>query len=374
MSPYIPQSINKAQSGTSPASLHSRRRFLGSAALGLVGLSSARLPELAGAEADAVKIERAKDAINFFAGKDLVTSYQIGAEVAKPYFWPMHGPGGVIVTRGWPMVKAKEGDSTDHPHQKSAWFCHGDVIPEGVELKVKSKDKNVKGVDFWSENGSNGKIVCVSVSDPKVDKDHGQITTKNEWRTPDGMKLIDETRALHLYNWGDTRLLVLDIDLLANVAPLTFGDTKEGSMGIRINDTIREVIDTRENGKRVVKKGPGKLMNADGKAGEKEVWGQLSAWCDYSGPLDGKTVGLAILDDPKNLPPACWHSRGYGLMAANPFGRKGAGFPAMKEKTELFKLPKGEHLKLRYGLLIHPGDAKEGKVDDYYKRFVKLNG
>jgi len=31
------------------------------------------------------------------------------------------------------------GEVTDHIHHKSAWFCHGDVIPEGIELKQKIK-------------------------------------------------------------------------------------------------------------------------------------------------------------------------------------------------------------------------------------------
>ena len=88
----------------------------------------------------------------------------------------------------------------------------------------------------------------------------------------------------------------------------------------------------------------------------------------------GKEVGIAVFADPGNPIPTCWHSRGYGLMAANPFGRARSGFPAMKGKTELVKLAKGEHLKLRYGVLLHQGDVKEGKVADYYKEFVKLKG
>jgi hypothetical protein len=144
------------------------------------------------------------------------------------------------------------------------------------------------------------------------------------------------------------------------VAPIAFGDTKEGSMGVRVNDAIRENT------------GKGKLVNADGKSGMKECWGQFSNWCDYSGPIEGKVAGIAIFDHPKNPVPACWHSRDYGLMAANPFGRTGSGFPAVRGRTDLFQIPKGEHLKLRYGILIHPGDAKEGKVADFYQKFVKL--
>src|SRR5262249_25218044 len=175
-------------------------------------------------------------------------------------------------------------------------------------------------------------------------------------------------------NFGDTRLFVFDIDLHATVAPITFGDTKEGSFGIRINDQIREEKTVRVDGRTRTVKGTGKLENADGKVGERNCWGQRAAWCDYSGPINGKTVSLAILDDPKNPCPACWHSRGYGLMAANPFGRAQSGFPAMKGRTDLVRLAKGEHLKLRYGLLIHPGDAKEGMVEGYFQRFLKLKG
>ena len=83
-------------------------------------------------------------------------------------------------------------------------------------------------------------------------------------------------------------------------------------------------------------------------------------------------MGLAILDDPKNPYPACWHSRGYGLMAANPFGRAKSGFPAMKGRNDLVRLDKGEHLNMRYGLLIHPGNVRDGKVAEYFERFVKL--
>jgi hypothetical protein len=349
-----------------------KRQWL--AALVVVGILAGGTGLLGAAEPGKVTIKATKDHIDFLVGKDLVGRYHIGPEVAKPYLWPLNGPTGIPITRAWPMEKAKAGESTDHPHQKSVWFCHGDVIPEGLELK--DRVRGVKGVDFWAEGRGRGKIVCTKVGQPKFAKDHGQITTTNEWRMADGTKILNETRTIHLYDLGDARLLVFDIDLYASVVPITLGDTKEGSMGIRINDTIVEekTITVKEGGRtrRQKVKGAGTLENADGKKGEKNCWGRLSAWCDYSGPLGGKAVGLAILDDPSNPYPACWHSRGYGLMAANPFGRAGSQFPAMKGKRDLVKLAKGKHLKFRYGLLIHPGDAKEGKVADYFKTFVKL--
>jgi hypothetical protein len=325
------------------------------------------------AEPDGVVIKTADDKIEFFVGKQLISRYHKDSSVAKPYFWPLNVVAGdklIPVTRAWPMEKGLPGESTDHVHQKSAWFCHGDVIPEGVPLKETEKVKGVEGVDFWSEAAGHGVIACIGVEEPKRDGSHCQVTTRNEWRTAEGTRLLEETRIIHFYNLGGARLFVVETDLNASVCPITFGDTKEGSFGIRISDAITEekVVDKKKV------KGDGKIENAEGAVGEKACWGYPSGWCDYSGPTDGQTVGLAIFTDPSNPVASCWHSRGYGLMAANPFGREKSGFPGMKGKTDLFKLAKGEHLKMRFGLLLHTGDAKEGKVAEYYERFVKLKG
>src|SRR5262249_47346659 len=158
-------------------------------------------------------------------GGEVVTNYHFGESVAKPYFWPLNAPGGVPVTRAWPMSKDQAGDATDHPHQKSAWFCHGDVIPDGIELKTKVK--GVTGVDFWSGGGGHGEIVCVKVGEPRAEKGHAWIVTENEWRTADGVKVLDEVRTIHLYAVEGGRLIVVESTLKASVCPITFGDTKE---------------------------------------------------------------------------------------------------------------------------------------------------
>lgn len=329
------------------------------AVLGLL-LSAAVPADSAGDDDKPVHIKATKEHIEFLVGNELAGRYHIGPKVPKPYFWPLTAPGGVPVTRAWPMEPAEKGQTTDHPHQKSAWFCHGDVIPEGIVLK--DKIKGVDGVDFWSEAKGHGKIVCTKVEEPKTGGRMGSVRTHNEWRTADGTKILDEARTLKLYNFGKARLFVLEIDLHASVCPITFGDTKEGAMGVRVNDAIRAAG------------GNGKLENAEGKKGEKEVWGQRSVWCDYSGDIGGKMAGIAIFDDPDNAHASAWHSRGYGLMAANPFGRDKAKFPAVKGQKDLVRLAKGEHLRLRYGVLLHSGDAQSGQVAQYFAGFVKLRG
>ena len=45
---------------------------------------------------------------------------------------------------------------------------------------------------------------------------------------------------------------------------------------------------------------------------------------------------------------------------------------AMKGRTDLVKLAKGEKLELRYGILLHTGDVTAGKVAEHYEYFAKL--
>jgi hypothetical protein len=311
-----------------------------------------------------VTVKKVPGGLEFATDDGVITRYHVGEEVAKPYFWPLNAPGGVPVTRGWPMQTGLAKETKDHVHQKSVWFCHGDVIPEGLELKVRSSDKRVKGVDFWAESPGHGKIACVSIKDALPSAGAGRVVTKNEWRAPDGTKIMDEERTITVSNLGDARLIVLDIDLHASVCPITFGDTKEGSMGVRVNDQFPL-------------KPPGEggvITSADGsvaRSGAKDnlpMWGKRADWHDYSGAVDGKAVGIAIFDDPRNAHRAAWHTRAYGLLAANPFGRE--SFPGTKGGA-LAKLAKGEHLKLRYGLFVHKGNATDAKVAEHYAAFAK---
>lgn len=326
------------------------------------------------ASAADVSIWKTPTELEFKVGDQVVTKYRYGGDVqvekgtgtkplAKPFFYPINAPDGTCVTRGWPVVRNNAGDTTDHFHQKSAWFCHGDVIPEGIEMKTKSSDKRIHGVDFWAESAGHGRIVCVGVMQPKGDS----VDTYNEWRTPDDVKILVEKRTLTLKDLPAGRLIILDIDLHATVCPITFGDTKEGSMGVRVSDEFRLAKPGSDG---VVTSVDGKVAKAPAKD-NLPMWGHPAAWHDYSGTLGGKPVGLAVFDDPKNAHPSAWHTRAYGLMAANPFGRKDSGFPAMKGKAELVKLAKGEHLKLRYGIYVHAGDATTGKVADAFAAFAK---
>ncbi len=336
----------------------------------LAALALLAAPSAASAQVSATQTP---DGVEFRVGDEVVAKYHTAPTVAKPFLWPVAAPGGTPVTRAWPMVTTSADATTDHVHQKSAWFCHGDVIPEGLALKTPAANKADKGVDFWSESKDkdgkkrHGTIRCTKIETPEV-KAGGPVVvvTWNEWLTPDGEKILDEKRTITFRVTPEGRLFTFTCELSANDYPIVFGDTKEGSFGVRVHDDLRTVA-----------KGGGAVTPSNGApapAGTKDnlpLWGQVADWNDYSGTVDGKAVGLAVFAHPNNPTKSAWHTRAYGLMAANPFGRAHSGFPSQKGKTDLVRIEKGKSLTYAFGLYAHGGDATAGKVAEAYEAFEK---
>jgi hypothetical protein len=312
-----------------------------------------------------VTVENGKDSVAFKLGDKTLATYQYAGTVqvekgegtkplAKPFLWQIVAPNGTPVTRAWPMDRANP-DKTDHFHQKSVWFCHGDVIPEGIDLKGKH------AVDFWSETPGHGRIVCTKLTPQK-----NGLESQNEWQTADGVKILDEDRRVTCVEIVGGRLFTFECKLTASVCNITFGDTKEGSFGVRVNDAMR--VELRTGG--TVTSSDGTTASAPAKE-NLPMWGKFADWHDYSGTVGGKTAGIAIFDHPSNPSRAAWHTRAYGLMAANPFGRAKSGFPALKGNTDLVKLEKGKSTTYKYATFVHDGDAASGKVAEAYETFKK---
>lgn len=334
--------------------------ILGGGLLGLVLLiGGARLLSEAGAGPAGVSEIRMtfdEDTIVLWHRTQIIGRYEHSAKLTKPHMAGLWTSSGHRLTRGYPMEKDVAGESKDHPHHRGAWFCHGDVIADQWQPPVKIP--HVEGVDFWSEGMGRGKIICVWRGQPRQwDKGIG-IATKNEWRAPNEQVILLETRHLGLTLAMDGLFLVWEIELASPSGSVRFGDTKEGSLAVRVNDRFNE-----KNG--------GMLRTATGE-GEKAVWGQQTTWCDYQGFLDGQWVGLTIFDDPKNPTRACWHSRGYGLHAANPFGRHQSGFPARKDQKDVVELKEGDSLKLRYAMLLHEESLSVQQLNQAAMTWINL--
>lgn len=259
----------------------------------------------------------------------------------KPILWPVLGPTGADMTRAYPM-KDVAGEKHDHPHQRSIWFTHGDV----------------NGVDFWSEMKGHGAIAHREYLRLEESDDQAVISTRNDWLDAAGKKVLQDTRDVTFRAGDDWRSIDFDITLNASEGPVKFGDTKEGSMGIRI-PTVMDV-----NSKQ-----GGHIVNSAGQT-DKDAWGKPAAWVDYHGTVDGKAVGIAFLNHPKSFRfPTRWHVRDYGLFAANPFGLQ--DFVGKKDVDGSHTLKAGESLSLRYRILFHTGDADAAKIGEAFERYAK---
>jgi hypothetical protein len=86
--------------------------------------------------------------------------------------------------------------------------------------------------------------------------------------------------------------------------------------------------------------------------------------------VNGETLGVAIFDHPTNPKhPTYWHSRDYGLFAANIFGEH--DFYADKSRDGGMDLEPGQTWRFRYRVVIHPGDTAAANIGSLYQAWTK---
>jgi len=304
------------------------------------------------AVAGEVRLERRDDRIDVTLDGRPFTSY-VFAGHRKPILFPVHGPGGTAMTRSWPIVADVPGEAHDHPHHESVWFTHG----------------LVNGVDFWVSHPRAGKekaraedrIEQVDVETSGGDG-QGVVESRNRWVRADGTVVCTDSRRLAFAGDAATRTIDYAITIHADHGPVTLGDTKEGTMALRVPTQLQlKNIDGSEGA-------AGHCVNSEGDRDAK-VWGRRARWVDYWGPVGGRTVGVAVLDHPANLRhPTHWHARDYGLVAANPFGLH--DFTGAEKGAGDHVIPAGGTLRLRYLLVFHEGDAEAAGIDALWRRWA----
>src|SRR5262245_55381328 len=280
----------------------------------------------------------------------------------KPALWPIIGPTGKPMTRPWPIDKsetdAAPADSVtssngakaigkpltkDHPHHRSLWFGHQKV-----------NDANV-----WVESGANiGSQKHREFKEVSGGK-QAKIVTVNDWLDKDGKKLCEDERTITCGVDGNNRTIDFDIVIKATAGDVTFGDDKDGLFAVRVPDSMR--VEAAKGGT---------FINSKGGVEEAGAWGKTADWIDYHGPVDGETLGIAILNHPSSYGyPTHWHTRNYGLFAANPFGLKEFEKPAEVDGSHTVKA--GDTLKFRYRVIFHKGDEKDGRIAEAFAKYAK---
>lgn len=300
---------------------------------------------LAGTVRAAVTITQRQDKLRVEINGKLFTEYHFKGG-PRPYFYPLLGPDELPMTRKWPMENTTD-EQHDHPHHRSLWYSHS----------------SVNGLDFWTDPSTNCHIVHQKFIAIKSGEASGEIQSADNWLKADGTLVCSDVRTMRIYDRPDNQRL-FDFDVTLQAPPdhaVVFGDDKDGAMAVRVAETMRL--------KQPHAPGQGHIVLSTGARDEK-TWGKRADWCDYYGPVDGKTVGIAIFDHPDNLRhPTWWHVRDYGLFAANPFGVH--DFEKKPKGTGDFTLPAGQSMTFRYRFYLHQGDEQQAGVAKEYDEYCR---
>lgn len=278
------------------------------------------------------------DDVKVMLDGELFTEYRTSTG-PKPILWPIIGPTGERMTRAYPMEKI-EGERQDHPHHRSFWFTHG----------------NVNGIDFWAETPGHGTTKHLRYA--KLESGSpARIVTENAWLDPDGKEVLQDTRTLTFTSGDGWRAVDFDITFKATAGEVVWGDTKEGSMGVRIPTSMD--VDKKEGGTIVTSEG----------VKDKAAWGTRAPWVDYVGPVKGETVGVAMMNHPSSFRyPSYWHVRTYGLFAANPFGLH--HFLGDNKQDGSYTMKPGETMTLNYRIVFHEGDTEQAGIAEMFKKYA----
>jgi hypothetical protein len=308
-------------------------------------------------------LEKNDDGVTVKLDGQLFTKYLIQSG-KKPALWPVIGPTGKAMTRPWPMdksaVEAAPKDSVtaasapkgagkpltnDHPHHRSIWFGH----------------QKVNDANIWLETGA-GNVGSEQHREFREVSggDRAKIVTVNDWLDKSGKKLCEDERTITCIVDGDNRIIDYDVVVRATAGNVTFGDDKDGLFGVRVPDSMR--VDAKQGGT---------FVNSKGGIDEKDAWGKTADWIDYHGPVEGETLGIAILNHPSSYGyPTHWHTRNYGLFAANPFGLHEFEPQAGVDGSHTIKA--GDSLTFRYRVIFHKGDEKQGRIAEAWEKYSKL--
>ncbi len=266
-----------------------------------------------------------------------------------PIIWPIFGPTGKKMTRDFPMIEHRDkSEAKDHPHHRSLWFSHGVV----------------NAADFWLLNKE--KIVHRQFTTAQCDGEKAILVTENDWMDKDNTPICTDRRAFCFSELpgknGPMRCIDFDITVTAVQENVVFGDSKEGTFGMRVPGSMDVTAKKRHP------QWGGHIVNSKGDR-DQQAWGTRSEWVDYFGPVEDEALGIAILNHPSSFRyPTYWHARDYGLFGANPFGVQ--EFENTKEKSGDHRMKRGEAFTIRYRILFHRGDAEAAGIAEAFKVYV----
>ena len=305
------------------------------------------------AHSEPVKLTRSGGSIKVSIGGQAFTTVHFEPEYSKSFLQPLRTANGIIVTRQIPVGNEippeHEHDRSLEPHQRALYFGHGDI--NGYSFWV----EKVFSKYYHSASLKYGRLVFLKLDEMKSGPNSGVIRATFNMQGEDGKTFAEQTQQYTFRGDAKDRIVDCEYVIKAGNAPVVFGDTKEGTFGIRLAPELDAP--------------GGTMVNSEGAHGEAEVWGKRANWVDVDGVIDGKKVGVAVLDAPDSFRhPTYWHARGYGLLAANPFGL--SFFYNDPKHNGSYTLPAGQSVRFHYRVVIHEGTYQDAGIAEKYKEFA----
>jgi hypothetical protein len=260
--------------------------------------------------------------------------------IPRPYFDHVHAPGTIPVTRNHPPIAGQ--DPTDHAElHPGLWLAFGDL----------------GGADYWRNRAQVEHEGFVEP--PTGAAGRGTFTVRNRYRSARGEATVcrEVCRYTILARPAGT-LLIVESTFSSDQGDFAFGDQEEMGFGVRVSTPL------------AVKQG-GRIVNSNGARDERQVRGEAADWCDYSGTIGARRAGVTLMPDPRNFRRSWFHARDYGLLVANPFGRKSLA----KGPESQVVVKRGEAFRLGFGVLLHTSTT-DGETDlaASYRDYLKQIG
>lgn len=265
------------------------------------------------------------DTVAVLLGSRTVLEYRQTPNANKVYVAKLYSPAGVQVLLDSPP---------DHVHHHGLMYA-----------------LDVEGVSFWMDGPKEG---VQQPRGPAAGAAKGVLEQTLDWTTADGRKVLEEQRRITATEVKELSATLLTwTSRLAVPAgnppvPLTTSRTYVG-LGLRFPKSMDRAA---------------RFLFQDGKDStpvrntEKVT---RDRWCACIGPVDGKTVTVAMFSHPGNYRhPASWFTMSDSLTY-------------MTATLNLFRQPlvlkEKQPLELSYGVAVWDGEAKAGVIESLYQRW-----
>ena len=304
----------------------------------------------ANAPASPLSLDLEEHRLHILSGTQRIATYVWQDEdLPRHYFEGLTTPDGDPVTRNHPTDPVADKGNDDHPDfHPGAWLAFGDL----------------GGADFW-RNKARVRHVRFAEA-PIADGSTASFTVLNAYeQAGEGQRVVcEETCTYTITSVPDGYLIALDSTFRSTDASFAFGDQEEMGFGVRMATDLS------------VRHGGAMIRNSAGGELEAGTWGKNADWCAGYGKRNDRWVGINVMASQDNFRRSWFHSRDYGLLVANPFGKKAMTAP--RDKTvppDSTPVAKGGNLRLQFGLYVFSQPAAQepdfGTMYQVYTEQVK---